>query len=382
MRKKRFYNNKKRNTKWTEPVKGRKIDFADKYIDAGTGSDKFDSKRPKKKKKKITAEKTGKLFKNLIAVLLCFCVVSVGYTIMDLYMERNAMPENQNNSQAESNIGNLSLNIKSRVVPSLSLDGGVMLDAVIADTQNQGYSSVTFDLKRNDGTIGYESKLATIDAYGAISSASTDLEGSVAKLLESDLLPIARISCYKDNIAPVADLTAAVTSGASLYKDSEGNTYLNPDSQTTYNYIKGIIEEAKGMGITVFVLDNTELPRDVSSNYKDGFANLTKQLYADFGDEIKLLMAVDVDAVSAVNNNVQATAPDGDSEENAEVLTEGDNGYVQSDEEFEKELSQKIQRNAGTNAVYYITTNREEAVKNYLSGKDTSNYIISVENEP
>lgn len=379
MRKKRFYNNKKRNTKWTEPEKGRKIDFADKYIDAGTGSDKFDSKRPKKRKKRFTAEKTGKFFKNAIVVLLCFCVVSAGYTIMDLYMERNAMPENNSNSQVESNIGSLSLNIKSRVVPSLSLDGGVMLDAVISDTQNQGYSSVTFDLKRNDGTIGYESKLATIDAYGAISSASTDLEGSVARLLESDLLPIARISCYRDNIAPVADLTAAVTNGASLYKDADGNTYLNPDSQTTYNYIKGIIEEAKGMGITVFVLDNTELPEDIGSNYKDGFAGLTKKLYADLGEEIKLLMAVDVDAVCDVVNNA---VPDEDSEENAVALPEGDTEYVQSDEEFEKDLSQKIQRNAGTNAVYYITTNREDDLKSYLNGKDTANYIISVENEP
>ena len=379
MRKKRFYNNKKRNTKWTEPEKGRKIDFADKYIDAGTGSDKFDSKRPKKRKKRFTAEKTGKFFKNAIVVLLCFCVVSAGYTIMDLYMERNAMPENNSNSQVESNIGSLSLNIKSRVVPSLSLDGGVMLDAVISDTQNQGYSSVTFDLKRNDGTIGYESKLATIDAYGAISSASTELEGSVARLLESDLLPIARISCYRDNIAPVADLTAAVTNGASLYKDADGNTYLNPDSQTTYNYIKGIIEEAKGMGITVFVLDNTELPEDIGSNYKDGFAGLTKKLYADLGEEIKLLMAVDVDAVCDVVNNA---VPDEDSEENAVALPEGDTEYVQSDEEFEKDLSQKIQRNAGTNAVYYITTNREDDLKSYLNGKDTANYIISVENEP
>lgn len=379
MRKKRFYNNKKRNTKWTEPEKGRKIDFADKYIDAGTGSDKFDSKRPKKRKKRFTAEKTGKFFKNAIVVLLCFCVVSAGYTIMDLYMERNAMPENNSNSQVESNIGSLSLNIKSRVVPSLSLDGGVMLDAVISDTQNQGYSSVTFDLKRNDGTIGYESKLATIDAYGAISSASTDLEGSVARLLESDLLPIARISCYRDNIAPVADLTAAVTNGASLYKDADGNTYLNPDSQTTYNYIKGIIEEVKGMGITVFVLDNTELPEDIGSNYKDGFAGLTKKLYADLGEEIKLLMAVDVDAVCDVVNNA---VPDEDSEENAVALPEGDTEYVQSDEEFEKDLSQKIQRNAGTNAVYYITTNREDDLKSYLNGKDTANYIISVENEP
>lgn len=370
MRKKRFYNNKKRNTKWTESVKGRKIDFADKYIDAGTGSDKFDSKRPKRKKKIFTSERLGKFFKNAVVVLIGFCIVSVGYTIMDLYMERNAMPEADGNSQVQSNIGTLSLNIKSRVVPSLSLDNGVMLDAVIADTLNQGYSSVTFDLKRNDGTIGYESKLATIDAYGAVSSASTDLEGSVAMLLESDLLPVARISCYKDNIAPVADLTSAVTKGASVYRDLAGNTYLNPDSKTTYNYIKGIIEEAKGMGITVFVLDNTELPDDISENYNDGFATLTKRLYADFGDEIKLLMAVDIDAVSDLENN---------SDEDGE---EADSEYNQSNKEFEEELSQKIQRNAGTNAVYYITTNREEDVKSYLSGKDTANYIIFAENQP
>lgn len=379
MRKKRFYNNKKRNTKWTEPVKGRKIDFADKYIDAGTGSDIFDKKRPKKKKKKITAEKTGKFFKNAIVVLLCFCLVSAGYTIMDLYMERNAMPQTDDNSRVESNIGNLSLNIKSKIVPSLSFDGGVMLDAVIADIQNQGYSSVTFDLKRDDGTIGYESKLATIGAYGAISSASTNLKGSVAELLKSDLLPIARISCYKDNIAPVADLTAAVTKGASLYKDADGNTYLNPDSKITYNYIKSIIEEAKGMGITVFVLDNTELPEDIGSEYRDGFANLAKQLYADLGDEIKLLMAVDIDAVSGTVNN---DSENSDSEGEEETQPETNNKYAQTGEEFENELSQKIQRNAGSDAVYYITTNREEDLKNYLDGKDTANYIISVENEP
>ena len=51
MKKKRFYNNKKRNIKWTEKQTGRKISFADKYIEAGSGSHKFDAKRPKQKKK-------------------------------------------------------------------------------------------------------------------------------------------------------------------------------------------------------------------------------------------------------------------------------------------------------------------------------------------
>ena len=54
MKKKRFYNNKKRGEKWTEEVKGRKINFADKYIDAGTGSDKFDNRRPTVKKPVFT----------------------------------------------------------------------------------------------------------------------------------------------------------------------------------------------------------------------------------------------------------------------------------------------------------------------------------------
>ena len=58
MKKKRFYNNKKRNIKWTEKQTGRKISFADKYIEAGSGSDKFDAKRPKQKKKRITKEKS------------------------------------------------------------------------------------------------------------------------------------------------------------------------------------------------------------------------------------------------------------------------------------------------------------------------------------
>ena len=98
MKKKRFYNNKKRNSKWTEKETGRKISFADKYIDAGNGSDKFDFKRPKPKKKRAAKEKTAKLFKNIAIVIACFLIISVGYSAMDLYIDRNAMPETEENT--------------------------------------------------------------------------------------------------------------------------------------------------------------------------------------------------------------------------------------------------------------------------------------------
>lgn len=381
MKKKRFYNNKKRNSKWTEPEKGRKIDFADKYIEAGTGSDKFDKKRPKRKKKRFTAEKTNKLIKGVLTVIFSFAVISVGYGVMDLYMDRNSMPETDFSQSDTASLGSLSLNVQSVGVPSLSLDGSVMLDAVISDVQKLGYSSVTFDLKRDDGTVGYESSLATIEAYGAVSSAAVDLKSSVSRLLESDLLPIARISCYKDNIATSADLTAAVTKGTSVYKDAENNAYLNPDSAVTYNYIKGIIEEAKAMGVTVFALDNTRLPDEISNGYNDGFTVLSKKLYADFGDSIKLL---NVNTVEAIDDSIveESTYADGEAVVNEEAsgyekaATQSDYNQLSDADAFEKLLEEKIMGSAGANSVYYIKTNNVDAVRKYLDSKNISNYII------
>ena len=282
MKKKRFYNNKKRNNKWTEKENGRKISFADKYIDAGSGSDKFDFKRPKPKKKRAAKEKTAKLFKNIAIVIACFLIISVGYSAMDLYIDRNAMPETEDNTGESVSFSNVNLMLK------------VMLDSVIKSAEDEAYSSVTFDLKRDDGTIGYNSKLATIRAYGAISSPAAQLEKSVAKLNQADIIPIGRISCYKDNIVALSDLDSAIKNGKSVYKDANGNAYLDPNSSTTYNYIKSIIEETKAMGINVFLLDNTKLPGDISGDYNDGFATLAKKLYAEFGQDIKFIEAIDV----------------------------------------------------------------------------------------
>ena len=127
MKKKRLYNNKKRNNKWTEKENGRKISFADKYIDA----DKFDFKRPKPKKKRAAKEKTAKLFKNIAIVIACFLIISVGYSAMDLYIDRNAMPETEDNTGESVSFSNVNLMLKGMSVQSISLDNSVMLDSVI-----------------------------------------------------------------------------------------------------------------------------------------------------------------------------------------------------------------------------------------------------------
>ena len=347
MKKKRFYKNKKRNEKWTEPQRGRKISFADKYIDSGSGSDKYDNSRKKEKKPFFSKERLNIFSKYLIVVLGCFLIIAVGYTAMDLYMERNAMPLAENPDDGMAAMSGVTLNLKSDRIEPLVMDGGVMLWTVINEVNENGYSSVTFDLKRDDGTIGYESNLATIDMYGAQSSPAGDIEKSISEFLTNDILPVGRISCYKDNVAAAGDLTAGITVDGKLYKDAEDNNYLNPDSPTTYNYIKGIIEEVKAMGVTVFVLDNCDLPEELGDSYHDGFKALSEKLYTDFGEDIKLLDCVSVSI----------------------------NGEKEKD--IEKEWKEKTKNNSGDNVVYNITAKNKEKVKNFLDNQNGINYIIS-----
>ncbi len=95
MKKRRFYNNKKRNQKWTENESGRKIDFADKYVAEGSYSDKYDYMRPKQKKKKVrkfTAQTFLKILKVIVIIIVSIVIIYIGYMLMAIYIDRHPVP--------------------------------------------------------------------------------------------------------------------------------------------------------------------------------------------------------------------------------------------------------------------------------------------------
>ncbi|MBQ9517747.1 MAG: hypothetical protein IJR60_06680 [Eubacterium sp.] len=301
MKKKRFYNDKKRNQKWTEPETGRKIDFADKYIEGGT-SDKFDSKRPKRKGYSAESQSLKEIRrKRLIVFVCCVALIAVGYTGMDVYITRNATPA-INSVDTQKDAGSLSgmkVEFSAELVDGIGLDDSVMLSAVMKQTQQRGFTGVAFEAKRANGTVGYKSSLASVDAFSAISFASEKPQQSVKEMLSNDVLPVAVIHCYKDNVVPAQVNSAAVMDGTKLYEDSEGNNYLNPNSDFAYNYIKDIITELNTYGVTVFVLDSCTLPEEISGKYNDGFEAIAKRLYSDIEGNVKFLEAVDVNVLEA-----------------------------------------------------------------------------------
>lgn len=295
-RQKHFYNNKQRNQKWTEQETGRYIDFADKYSpDKKDGE--FDESRVNANNIKLKKERKRKTVKKIVSIVLAVVIVCIGYTGADVYMTRHARPAEQRTKQQTtdaSDISQINMSIASYQIESVSLDGSVMLSSIISDLGKSGFSSVTFDAKRTDGSIGYASKLASVDTFGAVSASASQPQKSIKQMIDNDILPIARICCYRDNVVPEQSQNAAVMQNGKVYKDSEGYTYLNPNSDFAYNYIKDIVSELKDCGVTVFVLNGCDLPKAVSDKYNDGFDYISKRLSKDFNGEIRLLEEVDV----------------------------------------------------------------------------------------
>ncbi len=291
MKRRRFYNNKNRGRKWTEPEVGRPIDFADKYSDSDKGSNKFVKadnsrssefiKRKRAQKKKLTA----------LSIFLAAVLVLTGFFIADVHMQRRAKPV-QNSiaaAQKKSAASEISLSFSGRIVPSVALDGGVMLTSVITEAQKDGKTAIMFDAKRADGTIGYLSNLTTVSTFSLISAEGVKPADSFKMIKENDIIPVARVYTYLDNALPKLYDEAALTGKKKLFRDSDGNTYLDPESETAYSYIKDIINELSSMGITDIVLDGCTV------NETDYFSKLTSRLNNDIEGELRFYKAVSVE---------------------------------------------------------------------------------------
>lgn len=353
-RKKQFYNNKNRNARWTEEPKGREIDFADKYIYDGGYSDKYDETKRKAHENRIRKKKKQqKIAKRVLVALLCVCLISVGYTGMDVYITRHAVPVERLGLDDEQNsiFSEIQLDLKAKNVDSISLDGSIMLKSIIDDAQSNGYNSIVFDAKREDGTIGYKSNLASIDAYGAMSNPASSPKASISKLIDNDVLPVARICCYRDNVIPALNPDMALKQGDKFFT-YDNSTYLNPNSDDTYSYIRDVMKELNAYGVSVFVLTGYDLPDDISDKFDDGFDAISKKLAEDLGNEVKILKEIDV----SING------------------TDFDSGKV-TNSAIRKEI-QAFDK-LGDDQIYYISTKLDNLrVSQQLADSNISNYII------
>lgn len=256
------------------------VPYADKYLYGDNYSDKYDYLRNTDKKNDVEKELAANAIKRTLLVLGCILVFCLGYFFMAVMMERNALPEAQPSvitpdsasPGALPGINDVDLSLNANYIPSHYLDGGAMTESVIRDAIDGGFNAVMFDLKRENGTLAYDSKLTSATTYNAVASPGSDVKKSVEMLLENNIIPLARIYCFSDSTAAVNDKSIAVTtSDGGVWRDAHNNAWLNPYSSYAVKYLTSVALEVQELGITNIIVSAATLPDgDLSSAVFEG----------------------------------------------------------------------------------------------------------------
>lgn len=110
-------------------------------------------------------------------------------------------------------------------------------------------NAMVIDIKDDVGSILFDAKHPLINEIGSETLYIKDLPAFVAKLKEHNIYCIARIVCFKDQVATKKNPELAVRNhDGSIYVDREGERWLNPYSEKAWEYIVEIAKEVAEAG--------------------------------------------------------------------------------------------------------------------------------------
>lgn len=141
-----------------------------------------------------------------------------------------------------------------------------------------GGNAVVFNMKADDGTLGYVSSLPAAIRLGTSATPGetatngtmtpTDLNDSIRALTGSELYTIARVSCFKDNKAPRQDNTLAIrTNSGYNWQDPAGMRWMNVSSAEARDYVVGVCKELAELGFDEILLENAGYPAEGNLHY-------------------------------------------------------------------------------------------------------------------
>ncbi|MBQ9767782.1 MAG: putative glycoside hydrolase [Lachnospiraceae bacterium] len=123
------------------------------------------------------------------------------------------------------------------------------LDELIELIDNTELNAMVIDIKDDVGSILFDAQHPLVNEIGSETLYIKDLPEFVAKLKEHNIYCIARIVCFKDQVATKNKPEIAVRNhDGSIYVDKEGERWLNPYSEEAWAYIVEVAKEAAEAG--------------------------------------------------------------------------------------------------------------------------------------
>lgn len=171
-----------------------------------------------------------------------------------------------------------------------------------AQVEAAGGNAALFDMKADDGTLGYLSELQLAKDLRA-SDSNPAINAAIQTLTGSELYTVARVSCFKDNTAPYQDNSLAIkTNSGYNWRGPDDLRWTSPANETVRTYLADICVELARLGFDEIVLDNAGYPTQGHLDYiksgpaydkaqlstvVDGFYRQVKEALAPY-PEVKL----------------------------------------------------------------------------------------------
>lgn len=146
-------------------------------------------------------------------------------------------------------------NFRAVLLPNTALYDGTAEEQL----QAAGANAAVFDMKADDGTLGYISGLALAE-QAQVSAADPALNAAIQLLNDGDITTVARVSCFRDNSVPYYRNSLALHTSGGNWRDGGSSRWLSPASAEARQYVADVCRELAGLGFDELLLDNWAFP--------------------------------------------------------------------------------------------------------------------------
>jgi hypothetical protein len=154
--------------------------------------------------------------------------------------------------------------VKGIYVTSFWAGRSDLLDGLIGIADRTEINALVIDVKDDLGKVTYDTDVPLVKELGLSDKTRiADIDGLMAKLAEHNIIPIARVVCFKDTgLAKARPQLAVRSSKGGKWADYKGLNYTNPYSHEVWEYLVEIAEDAARHGFREIQFDYVRFPTD------------------------------------------------------------------------------------------------------------------------
>lgn len=155
------------------------------------------------------------------------------------------------------------------------------MDELIALVEETELNAMVIDIKNDMGVVTYKMQSETVLEIESGVAYVQDMEALVQKLKEKDIYLIARIVAFKDPyLAEKKPELSLKTSNGEIFRDRNGEAWVNPYKHEVWDYLLEIAVEAAEIGFDEIQFDYIRFTTDNSAgeiDYGDDAKTKTKE---------------------------------------------------------------------------------------------------------